>query len=123
MTLLGRALSRDAAFYTIGMAAVFPLGIATALVSTAYLNPAEYGRLGLLMVFSSLATIVYGLGVIQGTLMWAYGAAGDGDEEGGEEDLGPVDQNVAARRDDRRRIMGSGLVLAAVVAAVGTAIL
>ena len=84
MTLLGRALSRDAAYYTIGMASVFPLGIATALVSTAYLEPAEYGRLGLLMIFSSLATIVYGLGVMQGTLMWAYGAAGDdGDDDGG----------------------------------------
>ena len=72
MTLLGRALSRDASYYTLAMASVFPLGIATALVTTRYLDPAEYGRLGLLMIFASFATIVYGLGVIQGTLMWAY---------------------------------------------------
>jgi O-antigen/teichoic acid export membrane protein len=126
MTLLGRALSRDAAFYTLGMASVFPLGIASALVTTAYLEPAEYGRLGLLMIFASLVTVIYGLGVIQGTLMWAYGAAGgDGDDldDGGEEDLGPVEQGVVARREQRRQIMGSGLLLASAVAAVGTAIL
>lgn len=124
MTLLGRAVSRDAAYYTVGMASVFPLGIATALVSTAYLEPSEYGRLGLLMIFASLATIVYGLGVIQGTLMWAYGAAGDdGDDEGADEELGPVDQEITMVRAHRRRVMGSGLLLATLVSAVGTAIL
>jgi O-antigen/teichoic acid export membrane protein len=125
MTLLGRALSRDAAYYTLGMASVFPLGIASALVTTAYLEPAEYGRLGLLMVFASLATIVYGLGVIQGTLMWAYGSAGDdGDaDDGGEEELGPGDQQVTTIREHRRRVMGSGLLLATLVAVVGTAVL
>jgi O-antigen/teichoic acid export membrane protein len=124
MTLLGRALSRDAAYYTIGMASVFPLGILTALVSTHYLAPTQYGQLGLLMVFASFATILYGLGVIQGTLMWAYGAAGDdGDDEGGTEELGPVESEVMALRSHRRRIMGSGLLLALMVCGLGTAAL
>ena len=121
-TLLGRALSRDATYYTLGMASVFPIGIATALVSTHYLEPTEYGQLGLLMLFASLATIVYGLGVIQGTLMWAYGAGGDdGDDEGGEEDLAPAEPEVAMIRAKRRRVMGSGLVLSVMIAALGTA--
>ena len=124
MTLLGRALSRDATYYTIGGAAVFPLGIATALVSTRYLEPAEYGQLALLMLLASLATIVYGLGVIQGTLIWAYGTAGDdGDEDGAGEELGSAEPGVAMIRAQRRRVMGSGLVLATIVAAVGTALL
>lgn len=121
MTLLGKALSRDAAYYTIGLAAVFPLGIGTAAVVTAFLPPTEYGYVGLLMVFSGLTTVVYGLGVIQGTLMWAYRAAGDdGDDDGVQEELGPDDAPLVVARGERRRILGSGMVLSILVAATGT---
>lgn len=124
MTLLGRALSRDASYYTIGMASVFPLGIATALITTHYLEPTEYGQFGLLMLFASLATVVYGLGLLQGTLRWAYGTAGDdGDDDGGDDELVTDEPQVAMVRARRRRVLGSGLVLATIVAAAGTAVL
>ena len=125
ITLLGRSLSRDAAYYTIGMAAVFPLGIATALVSTHYLEPGKYGQLGLLMIFASLVTLVYGLGVIQGTLNWAYGTTGDEDDDEGEveDDVGPAEPDIPRIAARRRRALGSGLALTSVLALVGTALL
>lgn len=123
-TLLGKTLSRDATYYTIGMASVFPLGLANALWVTGYLEPSEYGFLGLLMLLAGLVTMVYGLGIIQGTLMWAYGAAGeDGDDDGGGEDVTDTARSPQEVAATRHRILGSGMVLSICIALVGTTLL
>jgi O-antigen/teichoic acid export membrane protein len=116
VALVGRSLTRDSSVYVIGLASVFPLSLASALVSTAFLEPHAFGRLAVLVTFASLLTIVYGLGLIQGVLLWAYGMADD--DDGGGETVG--DGTPTLGRAERARAMGSGLLLASAVAVAGS---
>lgn len=108
---LGARLTHDTALYTTGSLIGFVLALINVAVITRFLSPDEFGQLALLLVFASFLTIAYNLGVLQGTFTWVYGAAGEEDVE---------DEKDSAEAGDKRRALGTGLVLTLMIAAVGT---
>ena len=112
MTLFGQAAVRDGVIFALGMAAIVPVGIVSIAVTTRYLSPAEYGQLAVLFAVASIVTIVCGLGFTTGTMMATYGAA-DGDDADGDE---PVQTGgPPATLKERRRLLGSGLLIICIV--------
>ena len=71
-------------------------------MTTRFLSPAEFGELALLMVFAAFLTIVYNVGMVQGTFMWVFGAAGEEEVEDA--------PGKAAAAGTKRRALGTGLV-------------
>ena len=110
---LGSRLTHDTALYTTGALIGFVLALINVAVITRFLDPDEFGQLALLLVFASFLTIAYNMGVLQGTFTWVYGAAGEEDVE---------DEGDKAEAGDKRRALGTGLVLTLMIAAVGTAL-
>jgi O-antigen/teichoic acid export membrane protein len=110
---LGARLTRDTGLYTTGAFAGFLLAVINVAVVTHYLSPSEFGQLALLLFFAALTTIVYNLGSLQGTFMWVFGATGDEDVDD--------DESVGAR--DKRRGLGTGLILTVLICAAGTALI
>ena len=112
MTLFGQAAVRDGAIFALGMAAIVPVGMVSIAVTTRYLSPSEYGQLAVLFAVASIVTIVCGLGFVTGTMLATYGAA-DGDDGDADEPVqigGPQ-----ATLKERRRLMGSGLLIVCMV--------
>ena len=86
-------------------------GLVSLAVQTRYLKPAEFGTLAVLYVFSTILTLVFNAGSLQGTFSWAFGSTGDDDTElddGGE------------LANDPRRALATGLLLTASVGLAGT---
>ena len=109
---LAARLSGHTALYAAGFGTTLLLGLASVAVLTRLLGIGEYGELAVLLIFSALLTVVFNLPALQGTLMWVFGAAeeGDGDERGSQ---APVQL--------KRQALGTGLVITALIAALGTA--
>ncbi len=107
-------VSRHALLYGLGSGIGLALALVNAIVLTRYLPPAAFGQLGLLLLFASLLTIAYNAPLMPGTLMRSFGASDD--EDVGEEAEG------SASRLDRRRVMGTGIVVTAGVGVLGTAL-
>jgi O-antigen/teichoic acid export membrane protein len=79
------------------------VSIANVAILTRFLSPTEYGRLALLLVFSSFITVLCNLGSLQGSF-----SAGFGSQEG------PAVEEIPTEGDDsllRRRGLGTGIVL------------
>ena len=87
------------------------MGLATIAIVTRHLGVGEFGRLGLLLIFSAMLTVIYNLGSLQGTLMWVFGAA--------EDDAGGSDEGEARVARDKRRALGSSLILTLLVGVAG----
>jgi O-antigen/teichoic acid export membrane protein len=111
---LGARLTHDTALYTGGAFAGFALTLVNVVVLTHYLPPAEFGELALLMVFAAFLTVIYNVSILQGTFMSVFGAAGEEDVE--EDETKPAAAN-------KRRALGTGLVLTATLSALGTALI
>jgi O-antigen/teichoic acid export membrane protein len=112
----GIAATRDASLYGMGVGALLPFGLISLAITTRYLDPTQYGELARLMAVTSILTIVAGLGILQGTLMTVYRVGDDGvdgadgvDETGagGDDDLS---QPYTVMTDERRRLLGSGIL-------------
>jgi O-antigen/teichoic acid export membrane protein len=112
-SVLGARLTRDTGLYTTGAFAGFLLSLIQVVVVTHYLSPSEYGQLALLLFFAALTTIVYNLGTLQGTFLWVFGATGDEDAD---------DDDVAGARD-KRKGLGTGLLVTLMICAGGTAVI
>src|SRR5689334_9545406 len=69
LTALAARFGRDTAIFAATSAAGLGLGLLTAVVLTHLMTPSAYGRLAVLLVFSSLLTTLYNLGSLQGTLL------------------------------------------------------
>jgi O-antigen/teichoic acid export membrane protein len=124
MASYGVAATRDATIYGIGIAALLPFGLISLAVTTRFLDPTGYGQLATLMAVAALLTLFAGMGVIQGTLMTVYRAGEDGaDGADAGEDSGMVGDLEVGPEDhltpnERRRLLGSGIVFSAVQAGV-----
>jgi len=112
-SVLGARLTRDTGLYTTGAFAGFLLAVVNVAVVTHYLSPSEFGQLALLLFFAALTTIVYNLGTLQGTFMWVFGATGDED----------VDDDDSAGARDKRKGLGTGLVVTLLICGLGTAVI
>ena len=98
--------------FAISAFGVLMLGFLNVIVSTRFLNPSEYGELAILLVFSSMLTVIYGLGSLQGTLLVVFGSAG-------EEDVEDTDDEATDTRQEGA--LGTGLLLTTIVVGLGTA--
>jgi O-antigen/teichoic acid export membrane protein len=122
MTLYGQAITRAAGIYGIGLMAIVPFGIVSLAVTTRLLEPADYGRLAVLFSIAAVLTVLSGIGFFQGTFMTVYGIADDEDGDGDVFEPGASDAVVvdplAATSEERKRILGSGLVIVLVLGTV-----
>ena len=119
-TLAGR-IGRHALLYAVGTALFIAAGIATLAVFTRLMPPAEFGKLVVLMALANGITILFNLATLQGTIGLVFGGGEDDDVLDLDED------DPALKRADaiseRREILGTGLLLTAMVAIAGSAVL
>ena len=113
---LGARLSRDTGIYITGAVISFALALASVIVLTHFLSPAEFGELALLLVFAAFLTVFYNLGTLQGTFMWVFGSAG-------EEEVEDQGRAKASATGTKRRALGTGMITTCALAAVGTAVI
>jgi O-antigen/teichoic acid export membrane protein len=111
----GARLSRDTGIYIAGAVISFTLALASVIVLTHFLSPAEFGELALLLVFAAFLTVFYNLGTLQGTFMWVFGSAG-------EEEVEAEGEAKASAKGTKRRALGTGMITTCALAAVGTAV-
>src|SRR5262245_61281735 len=83
----GGALSRLAArvgahslVYILAAVTSVIAGLASLVIFTRYLRTAEYGELALLLALSSIATVLFNAGSLQGTNSWVFGSGGGDDD-------------------------------------------
>jgi O-antigen/teichoic acid export membrane protein len=111
----GAALTRDTSIYVIGALIGFVLALISIAVVTRFLSVSDFGRLALLLTFAAFLTIIYNVGTLQGTFVWVFGSAG-------EEDIS--DENVeSSQAGTKRRALGTGLIITAVITIAGTLII
>ena len=103
MARLTRVLSRHTAIYAASGITSLVAGLLTLAVLTHYLTPSQFGQLAIVLVASSLVTLVYNAGWLQGTMSWALG--------GTDEDA--LDETSSAAAPDRRRALTSGIAVTA----------
>ena len=113
LTAVAARLGRHTAIYTGGFGATLALSLVSVAVTTRYLGPSEFGELGVLLVFAALLTVLYNLGSLQGAFQLVYGSSGEEEADDAEAD------SVAA---DKRRALGTALVLTLLIAGTGTAL-
>jgi O-antigen/teichoic acid export membrane protein len=111
----GLRLSRDATTYLMGAVITFVLALASIIVTTRFMSPAQFGDLALLLTFAAFLTVIYNVGILQGTFSYVFGSAGE--EELDDE---PVD---AAAAGTKRRALGTGLITTFLLTTVGTAVI
>jgi O-antigen/teichoic acid export membrane protein len=111
---LASRLGRHAALYGATAVVGFAMSIVNVAVLTRFLDPAEFGRLALALSVASLLTVLYNLGIVQGTNRAVFGASG---EEGDED----ADGEIAV--GDRRGALGSAVVLTLLIAVAGTIVI
>lgn len=125
MTLYGQTMTRTGAIFAFGLAAVVPFGILSLAVTTRFLDPTEFGQLAILFAVASVVTMFCGVGFLQGTMIVVYGISDDGDDGGGADGFemtaeeGGALVDTEALSEERKRLLGSGLL---VVAATSTAL-
>ena len=116
MTLYGQMMTRTGSIFAVGMLAIVPFGLVSLAVTTRFLSPDDFGKLAVLFTAASTLTVLGGLGVMHGTLMSVYGLGddGEGDADGLDgmylDDETPV-ETPGESSDERRRLLGSGLLV------------
>ncbi len=108
----GARLTHDTALYVISALIGFILALASIVVVTRFLGPAEFGQLALLLVFAAFLTVFYNVGTLQGTFIWVFGSAGEEDVE---------DTGESSQAGTKRRALGTGLIITVAICAIGTA--
>lgn len=115
LVLMGGRITGDAIIYGAAGGVTVAFGLASVAILTRFLSPAEFGTFALLTFFASTLMVIYNLGSLQGTLGSVFGA-----DEGDDPD---TDGGVTSRPgSDRRRTLGTGLLLTIGIGAVGTAV-
>ena len=123
MTLYGQTMTRTGAIFALGLVAVVPFGILSLAVTTRFLDPSEFGQLAILFSVASVVTMFCGVGFVQGAMIAVYGIADDGDDGGGADgfDMGAEEMELAAvaeRSDEKKRLLGSGLLIVAATSTI-----
>ena len=111
----GARLGRDTGIYIIGAVIGFVLALASVIVLTQFLSPAEFGELALLLVFAAFLTVFYNVGTLQGTFLWVFGSAGEEEVEG--------EDAKASAAGTKRRALGTGMITTCALALAGTAVI
>ena len=111
-------MTRQASLYAFASLGRLALWLLYLGVLTRLLEPADFGRLALLMLIAVSLTLVCSMGTLQGTLSWVAGSTGGGEGDEGIED--EQDDAGKPQAKDRRRALGTGLVLLMGIAALGT---
>jgi stage V sporulation protein B len=111
----GAALTRDTSIYVIGAVIGFFLALVSIAVVTRFLSVAEFGQLALLLTFAAFLTIIYNVGVLQGTFLWVFGSAGEEDVED--------DSGESSQAGTKRKALGTGLIITCIITVVGTLII
>jgi O-antigen/teichoic acid export membrane protein len=111
----GASLTRDTSIYVIGAFIGFFLALVSVAVVTRFLSPAQFGQLALLLTFAAFLTILYNVGTLQGTFVWVFGSAG-------EEDIADEDFE-SSQAGTKRRALGTGLIITALITIGGTVII
>jgi len=120
LTLWLTRLSRHAAIYAAGSVSALLVGLVSVALTTRFLAPSGFGKLGILLSFGILLTVLYNMGSLQGTFARTFGQAGDdGDDNAGDDGDSAVGSDEAR---DKRRALGSGLVLCCLTGIAGTII-
>src|SRR4051812_26969910 len=112
-TFQGR-VGKHAAIYSLSPLIGFLTSIVNLVILTRLLSPTEYGLLAVLLVFSSLLTVAYNLGSIQGTSRVGFGSSDTDSDE--------LESTGIVGGDRRRVAVGTGMVFTAVVALTGTTV-
>ena len=109
MTRTGSKLARDSLVYVFGTGWALPAGLINIAVLTRLLAESQYGELAILTTLAGLLSVALTLVTLRGTIMVGFG----GDAETG----GGADEEAVT--DHTGRAMTTGLVLTAVIAALG----
>lgn len=115
LTKYGSRLSRETAIYAVGMFMVFPLGFAQIAVFTQNMTPSQYGQLAVLMTFAGMVTLIMNTGPLQGTFLYTFGSSGDADAGDISVDYDDPDEMLAS---DKRRALGTGLLMSLAICAL-----
>lgn len=120
IAVLGSRLSRFSAIYGLGSGLGLGISVVALLLTTFYLEPDQFGVLAVCLVVSSGLTLLYNLGSLQGSFRLVFGAAGeDGDDDGAADS----EEDEEVTRGDKRRALGTAIVVTASIALVGTLLL
>ncbi len=109
---LGTQVLRYSGIHGLGMVLANALTFVSTIVVANFASPAEFGRLGLLLFYAGLLTLLFTLASKQGTLKRTFG--GDDDEEDDEDD---DEEELSASPE---RSFGTGIILITLVSLVGT---
>jgi O-antigen/teichoic acid export membrane protein len=122
---LADRLGRHSLTYGVGAVLLVVTSLVTLAVLTRLMPPSEFGTLFVLLALSTLVSILYNLGTLQGTLGLVFGRGDEGGDEGGGdlESLADADGRGEAPAGEKRDALGTGLLLTAAVALVGTGLL
>jgi O-antigen/teichoic acid export membrane protein len=111
--VFGVRLARHLSIYVLGSLLVLIVSFVQVAVLTRLMDKSEYGQLSLVIFFAALTLLIFNLGLMQGTMRVVFGAVGDDDADM-DEDQADVDP------EEVRPAMGTGLVMTAAVATLGT---
>ncbi|MBA2256210.1 MAG: hypothetical protein H0W05_03260, partial [Thermoleophilaceae bacterium] len=113
----GARVGRHTGIYGAGQAGSLLFGLATLAVLTRFLDPTAFGQYALYYFFAGLLSLLYTLGWVRGSLLWVFGGGGgDDDDDDDEDDSG----RAVTSAEDKRRALGSAIVLVALIALLGT---
>jgi hypothetical protein len=121
LTAVAERISRDTAVYTVAMGVTFPFALLSVAVFTRYLAPFEYGDLAVLLVYSSLLTILYNVGTLQGVMALVYGSTDLGDGDGGDAGIEGRPGRAEAPQGAKREALATGLAVTVLVVLIATA--
>jgi O-antigen/teichoic acid export membrane protein len=113
--VLGVQVLRHWSIYSVGSFLMIVLSLASVLVIAYELGKADLGQFGLLIFFAGLINLFYNLGSRSGTYKVVYG----GDDEDDDDD--EEDEDIVP--EETRRALGTGILLTALVATVGTLVM
>ncbi len=109
----GTQVIRLSGIHGIGMIGSNVLTFVAAIVIANFSSPAEFGQLGLLQFFAALLTLLFTVGLKQGTLKRTFGGGDDEDDD----DEDDEDLSMSPKRS-----LGTGLITMTIVSLVGTAL-
>ncbi len=109
---LGTQVLRYSGIHSVGIVVSNSLTFVSTILVANFIDPGEFGQLGLLLFLAGLMTLLFTVGSKQGTMKRTFG--GDDDDDDDDED-----EELAA---DPARTLGTGLVLISLVSIVGTLI-
>jgi O-antigen/teichoic acid export membrane protein len=118
-TKLAAQLLRFSSFHSFSLFVAQAIALTSTFVLVGFLDPSEYGRLALLLLYAALVSLAISLLTKPGTMRRVFGSAGDDDDDDDE------DSAEGVQSANPERSLGSGLVLTALagVGAIGATLL